>query len=189
MVAPEKAALRKVAMAARARAKARVAAADMTQALLQAVGPTEGQVIAGYMPIKSEADPVPALTRWARDTRVCLPVIEAHGQPLRFRAWVPGAAMIEGAFGAAIPAEGPWCIPQIVIVPLVAFDARLNRLGYGGGFYDRTLAGLRVEGPVRAVGFAFAAQEVAQLPVEPTDEPLDAIVTEAGTLAAPLDRA
>ena len=76
-----------------------------------------------------------------------------------------------------------------MIVPLVAFDIRLNRLGYGGGFYDRTLEGLRARGPVRAIGLAFSAQALPELPLEPTDQPLDAIVTETGTLAAPERRA
>jgi 5-formyltetrahydrofolate cyclo-ligase len=73
--------------------------------------------------------------------------------------------------------------PQILIVPLLAFDARGYRLGYGGGFYDRTLQGLRAAGPVTAIGFAYNAQEVAQVPTEPTDQPLDFIVTEAGIRA------
>ena len=88
--------------------------------------------------------------------------------------------MMPGEFGAAIPAEGAWIEPEVLIVPLLAFDARGYRLGYGGGFYDRTLEGLRARGPVLAVGFAFDAQEVAEVPTEPTDQRLDAVVTESG---------
>ena len=88
--------------------------------------------------------------------------------------------MIAGDFGALIPAEGPWLVPQVLIVPLLSFDARGYRLGYGGGFYDRTLEGLRARGPVLAVGFAFAAQEVDTVPTEPTDQRLDAVVSETG---------
>jgi len=75
---------------------------------------------------------------------------------------------------------GDWLVPEVVIVPLVAFDASGYRLGYGGGFYDRTLELLRANGPVLAVGFAYAAQELPAVPVEPTDQPLDAILTERG---------
>ncbi len=88
--------------------------------------------------------------------------------------------MVEGAFKALVPEEGAWVEPQVLIVPLLAFDARGYRLGYGGGFYDRTLEGLRARRPVLAVGLAFAAQEVAAVPVEPTDQRLDAVVTETG---------
>ena len=179
-----KAAARKSAFAARKIAHAGGHAAALSEALLAEIGPVQGRVIAGYMPIRTEADPLPAMTELSQTNRVCVPVIEAAGQPLRFRAWTPDAAMTEGPFGAAIPAEGAWVVPEIVIVPLVAFDAGLNRLGYGGGFYDRTLEGLRARGAVRAIGLAYAAQERPDLPLEPTDQVLDAIVTESGTLAA-----
>jgi 5-formyltetrahydrofolate cyclo-ligase len=81
-----------------------------------------------------------------------------------------------------IPEAGDWMIPQIVIVPLVAFDRRGGRLGYGGGFYDRTLEMLRAAQPTMAIGFAYEAQEDANLPLEPTDQPLDLIVTERGII-------
>jgi 5-formyltetrahydrofolate cyclo-ligase len=90
--------------------------------------------------------------------------------------------MVAGDFGALIPEEGPWIEPQVVIVPLLAFDARGYRLGYGGGFYDRTLAGLRARHAVLAVGFAFAAQEVDEVPIDLYDQPLDAVVTERGVI-------
>jgi 5-formyltetrahydrofolate cyclo-ligase len=89
---------------------------------------------------------------------------------------------VPGTFGAPVPKAGDWMVPQILIVPLVAFDLRGGRLGYGGGFYDRTLQALRAQGPVLAIGFAFAAQQTDDLPLEPTDQPLDMIVTEAGVL-------
>jgi 5-formyltetrahydrofolate cyclo-ligase len=90
--------------------------------------------------------------------------------------------MVNGAFGADIPETGEWMIPEIVIVPLVAFDAQGGRLGYGGGFYDRTLQQLRSRRPTMAIGFAYAAQEDSALPLEPTDQPLDLIVTENGVI-------
>jgi 5-formyltetrahydrofolate cyclo-ligase len=113
---------------------------------------------------------------------VGVPVIIGPGQALRFREWSPGCAMVEGEFGARIPAEGAWVEPEVVIVPLVGFDARGYRLGYGGGFYDRTLAALRASAPRLAVGFAFAVQEVEEVPTDATDAALDMIVTEAFTL-------
>ena len=81
-----------------------------------------------------------------------------------------------------MPETGAWLVPEVLIVPLVAFDRAGGRLGYGGGFYDRTLARLRAARPTLAVGFAYAAQEADRLPLEPTDQPLDAIVTERGVI-------
>lgn len=90
--------------------------------------------------------------------------------------------MKDGPFGAWIPAVDDFITPEILIVPLVGFDRAGNRLGYGGGFYDRTLEKLRAAGPCMAIGFAYGAQEAAELPLEPTDQPLDMIVTEAEIL-------
>jgi 5-formyltetrahydrofolate cyclo-ligase len=137
-----------------------------------------GRVLSGYMPMRTEIDPLPAMA--AHQGTVGVPVIIGKGQPLRFREWSPGAKMVEGAFKALIPEEGAWVEPEVLIVPLLAFDARGYRLGYGGGFYDRTLEGLRAKGPVLAVGFAFAAQEVAEVPIDATDQRLNAVVTEKG---------
>lgn len=137
-----------------------------------------GRVLSGYMPMRTEIDPLPAMA--AHQGPVGVPVIIGKGQPLRFREWSPGARMVEGSFKALIPEEGAWVEPEVLIVPLLSFDARGYRLGYGGGFYDRTLEGLRARGRVLAVGFAFAAQEVAEVPTEPTDQRLDAVVTENG---------
>ena len=137
-----------------------------------------GRVLSGYMPMRTEIDPLPAMA--AHQGTVGVPVIIGKGLPLRFREWTPGARMVEGAFKALIPEEGAWVEPEVLIVPLLAFDARGYRLGYGGGFYDRTLQGLRAKGPVLAVGFAFAAQEVADVPIDATDQRLDAMVTEKG---------
>ncbi|MEZ5912306.1 MAG: 5-formyltetrahydrofolate cyclo-ligase [Paracoccaceae bacterium] len=135
-----------------------------------------GQPLAGYMPMRTEIDCLPAMA--GHDGPVGVPVILGAGQALKFRRWHPGARMVPGEFGAAIPESGDWIDPQVLIVPLLAFDRRGYRLGYGGGFYDRTLEGLRARHAVTAIGFAYAAQEVAQVPIEPTDQPLDLIVTE-----------
>jgi 5-formyltetrahydrofolate cyclo-ligase len=120
------------------------------------------------------------MTALAAANRVCVPVIAGRGLPLRFREWRPGVALEPGPFRVLVPAEGDWLVPDLLIVPLLAFDDGLHRLGYGGGFYDRTLAALRAAGPVEAVGFAYAAQAAATLPLEPTDAALDRLVTEAG---------
>ncbi|SDE50889.1 5-formyltetrahydrofolate cyclo-ligase [Limimaricola pyoseonensis] len=141
-----------------------------------------GVPVAGYMPMRTEIDPLPAMEAAARHSRVGVPVIDGAGQPLRFREWRPGCTTERGHFGAHVPVDGDWMVPEIVVVPLVAFDRRGHRLGYGGGFYDRTLEGLRAAGPVIAVGFAFAAQEAEEIPVEGTDQRLDLIVTEAGII-------
>ncbi len=143
-------------------------------------------IVSAYRPIRTEIDPTPIMEALASEGRaLAVPVIEGPGLPLRFRAWRPGAAMVAGPFGAEVPAEGDWLEPDLLIVPLVAFSAEngaLWRLGYGGGFYDRTLAGLRARQAVTAVGLAFAAQQAEALPRDPTDEPLDAVVTERSVL-------
>ena len=141
-----------------------------------------GVPLAGYMAMRTEIDPTPAMEEAAAHGPVGVPVIMAAAQPLQFRLWEPGCTLIDGEFGAKIPETGDWMIPQIVIVPLVAFDRNGGRLGYGGGFYDRTLEKLRAAQPTMAIGFAYAAQEDANLPLEPTDQPLDLIVTEHGII-------
>ena len=176
----DKAAARKMAFAARKAAFARGQgqAAELLADLLAA---HRGRALAGYMAMRTEIDPTSAMA--AHQGTVGVPVILGPGQALRFREWSPGCAMVEGEFGARIPAEGAWVEPEVVIVPLVAFDARGFRLGYGGGFYDRTLEGLRARRPTIAVGFAFDAQEMPEVPIEDTDQKLDFIVTEGGVRA------
>ncbi len=127
----------------------RAAAATRLYARLAAL---RGRTIAGYLPIGSEVDPRGAMRVLARDNRVCVPVVTAPGAPLRFREWTPGCALEPGPFGVMVPIDGGWRVPDVVIVPLLAFDARGARLGYGGGFYDRTLAGLGARGLDRACG-------------------------------------
>lgn len=141
-----------------------------------------GVAMAGFMPINTEIDPRPALEEAAAHGPVGVPVILGPGQPLRFALWEPGTKMVAGAFKAMIPENPEWMTPEIVVVPLVAFDRSGGRLGYGGGFYDRTLEGLRANGACLAIGFAFSAQEADDLPLEPTDQPLDLIITESGVL-------
>ncbi|OZA10093.1 MAG: 5-formyltetrahydrofolate cyclo-ligase [Rhodobacterales bacterium 17-64-5] len=153
---------REAAFAARklAFAQGQGQAADILTRFLAA---HRGKILSGYMPMRTEINPLPAMA--AHQGVVGVPVIVGKATPLRFRAWSPGSPMVEGAFKAMIPETGDWVVPEVLIVPLLAFDARGYRLGYGGGFYDRTLEGLRAKGPVLAVGYAFSAQEVAAVPI------------------------
>ena len=174
-----KAAARKSAFAARKDAFAR-GQGQAAAILADFLAPHAARPLAGYMAMRTEIDPLDAMAAHAGPVGV--PVITGAGQPLRFREWGPGCALIEGEFGARIPAEGAWLEPEVLNVPLLAWDRRGYRLGYGGGFYDRTLERLRSRHPTLAVGFAFAAQEVPEVPTEPVDQPLDAIITEEGVL-------
>ena len=141
-----------------------------------------GVPLSGYMPIRTEIDPRPAMAEAAAYGPVGVPVIEAADQPLVFARWTPDTVMVPGAFGAAIPSELDLFEPEILIVPLLAFSREGGRLGYGGGFYDRTLEMLHAKRSTLAIGFAFAGQEQPDLPLEETDQPLDLIVTEAGVI-------
>ena len=146
--------------------------------LAVALLPHAGRVLAGYMPMRTEINPLTAMA--AHDGPVCVPVIVGRGMPLRFRRWTPDCAMVTGEFGAMIPEGGDWLEPDVLIVPLLAWDRRGYRLGYGGGYYDRTLERLRGSGPRVGIGFAFAAQEVGQVPIDRFDQVLDHLVTENG---------
>ncbi|RKF16867.1 5-formyltetrahydrofolate cyclo-ligase [Roseovarius spongiae] len=176
--------------AAEVKARAREAAFARRRAAHAAAGPGaagrlsevlagyRGAPLAGYMAIRSEIDPAPAMAEAAAHGTVGVPVIEGAGKPLKFSRWSPGCEMKDGPFGARVPAVEDFITPEILIVPLVAFDRRGGRLGYGGGFYDRTLEELRAKGPALAIGFAYGAQEAAALPLEVTDQSLDMVVTE-----------
>lgn len=156
---------------------------DATQHLLAEVLRQPPGIIAAYMPIRTEIDTMPAMLALAEMGHViCVPVIVAKAQPLEFHVWTPDTPMIAGPFGAQIPAKAQVLQPDTLIVPLVAYDETGNRLGYGGGFYDRSLERLRAMKPVRAIGFAFAQQQVPLTP-EPTDQRLDVVVTQHGSLA------
>lgn len=150
------------------------------QALLGCLAPFQGQVISAYMPIRTEVDVVPAMRALSVKSTVCVPVITGPDQILEFHRWTPATVMVPGAFGAQIPAERSVVVPNVVLLPMLAFDATGNRLGYGGGYYDRTLDDLRRAGDVLAIGVAYNAQEVTQIPVEATDQRLDGVVTENG---------
>lgn len=150
------------------------------EVLVDAVLSRPGRIVSGYMPIRTEIDIRPALRVLSEGRRLCMPVVPGPARPLQFRIWTPETKMTEGAFGALIPDGTEQVDPDILILPLLSFDRRGFRLGYGGGFYDRTLERLRASKAVHAIGFAYAAQEVSQVPTEPTDQPMDAVVTENG---------
>ena len=141
-------------------------------------------VVAGYHPVRSEFDCMPLLKRLALDGwTLTLPVI-VGAEPLQFRQWTFAAPLEPGPLGIPQPADAPLAVPDILLVPLLAFDGRGARLGYGGGHYDRTLAALRAQGQVIAIGLAFDVQEVAQVPLCPYDERLDWILTPSGAKRA-----
>lgn len=140
--------------------------------------------LAGYWPLGSELDVLPLLRRLHDGGRVvALPVSGPRGTPLVFRSWQPDCAMATGRYGIAECGEDrPVVVPAALLVPMLAFDRAGHRLGYGAGYYDRTLADLRAQGLVLAVGVAYAGQEVEAVPRGGYDEPLDWIVTEREAL-------
>ena len=181
----EKQALRQAARHRR-EAAARRAAGGAPERLLEtlraAIGLPPGAAVSGYWPIGTEVDPRPLLTALHDSGHpIGLPVVLGPARPLMFRTWRPGLELEKVSFGLwQPPAEHPVLVPQVLLVPLLAFDRRGYRLGYGGGFYDRTLAGLRAAAPeTLAVGLAYAGQEAESVPAEATDQPLDWIITES----------
>ena len=137
------------------------------------------QLISGYMPINSEINPLLAMqTLSEAGKRLCVPIVQSAGMPLLFREWSPISKMHIGAFGAKIPENGELVEPELLVVPLVAFDRSGARLGYGGGFYDRSLEKLRQKRKTIAIGFAYAVQEIFKVPTETTDQYLDIVITE-----------
>jgi len=174
-----KAAARKTAFAARKQAHELDRDADACARLWDYLNTLSGvDCFAGYMPIRTEISPLPVMERLcAAGKTVCVPVIQGAGMPLHFCRWKPDMEMTEGPFGARIPLIEEFLDPDVLITPLVAFDANGYRLGYGGGFYDRSFQGLRRMNAVVGVGFAYDGQELEHLPIEQTDQKLDAIVT------------
>jgi 5-formyltetrahydrofolate cyclo-ligase len=177
-----KAALRQAALDRRDRmpAEARAAAAETIAARPLPVVPAPAAVVSGFSPIRSEINPLPLLRAFARaGARLALPTLVGRGHPLLFREWAFGAELKRGQWGIREPTpEAPEVKPDILIVPLAAFDRRGYRIGYGAGYYDLTLNGLRAVKPIIALGIAFAEQEIEQVPVLSHDARLDLVVTE-----------
>jgi 5-formyltetrahydrofolate cyclo-ligase len=147
-----------------------------------AIGLREGATVGGYWPIRDEADPRPLMDALAaRGHALALGCVEEPDAPLVFRAWREDDPMRPNAFGALEPLpDAELRRPDAILVPLLAFDAQGHRLGYGGGYYDRTLAALRETGSLLAIGIAYAGQEIGAFPRQPHDQRLDMVVTEQG---------
>lgn len=147
------------------------------------LGMRPGTAVGGYRPIGAEADVWPLVEHLHAQGAACLlPVVVAAGEPLVFRRWQPGLELEDGPLGTRQPGPGAEAgFPEIVLVPLLAFDRQGHRLGQGGGYYDRTLPLLRRRGRLRAVGIGLSCQEVPAVPHGPTDARLDWIVTEETT--------
>jgi 5-formyltetrahydrofolate cyclo-ligase len=182
----EKAALRREAVARRdvLPADARQAAAEAiaARAFPLTIGP--GIIVSGFMPLKSEISPLPLMKKLAEaGARLALPVIAGRGKPLIMREWKFGEALDRGQWGIREPkAEAAEVEPDILLVPLLAFDRSGHRIGYGAGYYDMTIAGLRARKIVTAAGIALAAQEVARVPTTERDARLDLVLTEREVL-------
>jgi 5-formyltetrahydrofolate cyclo-ligase len=180
--APSKGDLRKIALdardalaaAERARASENLAARGLPFEI------AAGAVVSGYSPIRSELDPAPLMRKLAEQgAKLALPAVPARGKSLVFRAWSPGNRLTLGPLGILEPSPAmAELIPDIMLVPLAAFDRLGHRIGYGAGHYDFTLAHLRKVKPITAVGVAFAAQEIKAIPALAHDVALDYVLTE-----------
>lgn len=160
-------------------AAAEALAADPAMPVLPA-----GTIVAGYFPIRSEIDPRPLMRRLsASGAQLALPVVMGDGESLVFRLWREGEALERASFGLSVPpASAPMVEPDVLLVPLAAFDGLGHRIGYGKGHYDRALARLDADRRRLAIGLAFSIQRVDEVPAEPHDRPLDLILTEAGAI-------
>jgi 5-formyltetrahydrofolate cyclo-ligase len=181
-----KAMLRREALARRAALPEahRAAAAAVIAAAADALEVPQGAVVSGFVPVKGEIDVLPLLDRLAaRGHPLALPVVVGPTE-LVFRRWRPAEPLEEAGFGLFHPSpEAGLVDPDVLLVPLAAFDRRGHRIGYGRGYYDRALARLDAKGRRHAVGVAFAVQEVPLIPDEPHDRRLDALLTEDGLRA------
>ena len=155
------------------------ASAAIEMALLRRLPPGAYPIVGGYWPIQGEFDPRPYLLKSIEaGAHVALPVARRPAGPLEFRLWTPGAPMTAGLWDIPHPAEGAIVVPSALLIPLVGFDGAGHRLGNGGGYYDRTLAALTPR-PL-AIGVGFELGRLATIAPAPHDQPMDAIVTEAG---------
>jgi len=177
-----KAELRREALARRDALPAaeRAQAAEAIAARAFPVPLKSATIVSGFMPMKSEINPLPLMRKLAEaGARLALPVVAGRGKPLIMRAWGIGESLAAGVWGIRQPAaSAPAVAPDILLVPLLAFDRAGHRIGYGAGYYDMTIAALRARQAVVAVGLAFAAQEIAAVPATPHDAPLDLVLTE-----------
>jgi 5-formyltetrahydrofolate cyclo-ligase len=164
--------------------EARTAAAEAIAAALLPVELPPGVIVAGYSPIHTELDPFPLMRALAgKGAALALPVIIARDHALIFRAWRAEEGLVRGPFGIFQPSsDAPDVDPDVVLVPLAAFDRAGHRIGYGRGYYDRTLQNLRALKKITVIGLAFAVQEIETVPRLPHDEQLDCVLTERGLI-------
>ncbi|MCK9918815.1 5-formyltetrahydrofolate cyclo-ligase [Microbacteriaceae bacterium K1510] len=181
-ISNQKADLRNAALAKRDAMPAaeRQAGAETIAARAFPVSITPGLIVSGFMPMKSEINPLPLLHKAAdQGAHLALPAIDKRGRPLIMRAWKFGDPFKAGQWGIREPVpEAPVVDPDILIVPLACFDRAGHRIGYGAGYYDMTINALRAKKKVIAVGIAFAVQEIPSVPATERDERLDLVLTE-----------
>jgi 5-formyltetrahydrofolate cyclo-ligase len=181
-VEDSKAALRRDAMARRDAlpAETRSTAAEAIASRPFPLSIKPGTIVSGFMPLKSEINPLPLMRKLAEQgARLALPMIAGRGKPLIMRAWEFGAPLDRGQWDIREPkSEAAAVEPDILLVPLLAFDRAGHRVGYGAGYYDLTITQLRARKPIMTVGLAFAAQEVPAVPATPRDARLDLVLTE-----------
>jgi 5-formyltetrahydrofolate cyclo-ligase len=139
-----------------------------------------GATVSGFIPLNNEIDVRPLMRKLAQmGVELALPVVVARGEPLIMRAWEFGAPLKAGGWGISEPPpHAPEVLPDILLVPMLAFDRAGQRIGYGAGYFDITIRSLRAQKPVTVIGVAFAAQEIAQVPITPRDARLDLVLTE-----------
>jgi 5-formyltetrahydrofolate cyclo-ligase len=180
--ADTKAALRQEAIARRdaLSARERQQAAEIIAGREFPIAINPDTIASGFMPLKSEINPLPLLRKLAAaGAQLALPVVAGRDKPLIMRAYAVGDELASGQWGIRQPkAEAPEVAPDILIVPLLAFDRAGHRLGYGAGYYDMTITGLRARKPIVAIGIAYAAQEIEEVPITPRDARLDLVLTE-----------
>jgi len=183
-LADQKADLRKQCYARRIQINdgdAEAAAGSVAQRVDALVDLAKGAIVSAYWPLPGELDPRPALQFLIkRGAAGALPRTIGTDRPLDFHAWQPGDHLIEGRFKVMEPASNTAIVsPSVLLVPLLAFDRHGHRLGHGKGYYDRTIQALKANDPaVLAIGIAFAAQEVEQVPIDEFDQTLDMVITE-----------
>jgi 5-formyltetrahydrofolate cyclo-ligase len=159
---------------------ARAAAAESVAARGMPVALNPATIVSGFMPIRSEINPIPLMRRCADSgAQLALPAIVGRGKPLSLRSWSVGEKLVAGQWGIREPVlDAPEVKPDIMFVPLAAFDRRGGRIGYGAGYYDMTISAVRAHKPVVAIGVAYAAQEVPEVPILAHDVRLDLVLTE-----------
>ena len=185
-ISDQKAKLRAEALARRdaLAAELRAQASETIAQRAFPVAVKSGMIVSGFMPMQSEINPLPLLRKLAEaGAQLALPAIVGRGKPLIMRAYQFGDELARGQWGIREPKpEAPEVAPDILLVPLAAFDRAGHRIGYGAGYYDLTIRALRAQKQVTAVGLAFAVQEISTVPATERDERLDFVLTERETI-------